>query len=799
MSHQKRPPSYNTIPELPPRRPAEHATPAKTNSAKDQRGFPAVHPPAPPLPELREVPEPSHESINMLAELPRRELHGGADTLQAHHAVFPAPVQEYASYETADPRHTGAFHPAGPPNMFQQGMNVESKRASHQFPVPRQQDLPRRPVPSPRDQRASWSQFRGPPDGLPGSRGRNEKTKSLDVGPLYEWIGQQSPSPSGSVSTSFVSTNSGPKVFQYRELEEGQFRIIRLFPATMSTIKCELLHASLEDSPEYTAISYTWGDADDTIKIQVAGCNFEITTSLHGALKRLRQPSRSVLLWADALCIDQNNKQEQSQQVQHMAHIYSRAESVAIWLGPESDDSESAIHLIQSIASSTEENDGNKMRQYIESKAWRLHLSAVVRLFERDYWSRLWIVQEVLNARSKTVYCGDSALPWATYDTASVQFGIHRDVIKREYPSGLNVNSGVSVSRNRLSYADVLCSQGPASLVVTSPSRDLSAGSLLEALRLCRMKLASEPRDKVYGVLGILHEDVRYDFPPNYSASLKEVYTDVVDFLLHTTERLDVMCEAIYFPLHKSSANLPSWVPDWSHIPQTGSLGLARRFSAAADTKAKFKLSNRRNKLEIWALELDQVSIRGVAVGTFCGLDDYLMAFLHWRAKLVARVGGRNSAYLNAFCRTLRLDKSSEWGDPDVWRTVCHHVFASLIRERLPLIKLDEELEEYANLSGLLEPEDRRRVLYDNCASSMMGRCFFVTQKGFVGMGTGFMDPGDVVCVAPGCSTPILLRQEGSNGEYRFVGDAYVEGFMYGRAVEPWNDRKQELKKFALH
>lgn len=109
----------------------------------------------------------------------------------------------------------------------------------------------------------------------------------------------------------------------------------------------------------------------------------------------------------------------------------------------------------------------------------------------------------------------------------------------------------------------------------------------------------------MFGILGILPEEVREQFPPEYKLSVKDIYTNVVDYLLTTTERLDVLCEAIYFPLHATSSNLPSWVPDWSHMPLTAALGLSYEFSAAEFAKAQFAFrDDRRNKLEISAIHL---------------------------------------------------------------------------------------------------------------------------------------------------------------------------------------------------
>ncbi|KAH9906166.1 heterokaryon incompatibility protein-domain-containing protein [Xylariomycetidae sp. FL2044] len=582
---------------------------------------------------------------------------------------------------------------------------------------------------------------------------------------------------------SSLLTSDSP--FTYREITLDQFRLVRLLPETMSTVKCQIIHASLENPPKYTALSYAWGDADETIKIHLDGCYFNVRKSLHGALKALRQPNESVMLWVDALCINQDNKEELSSQVQVMTAIYNQAESVAVWLGPESDDSSKAVELLRLIY-----NPGNDVKNLIASKNLRSHFAALVALFERDYWNRLWVVQEVLNAQQIKVHCGNSKLSWEHYRTASTLLYRHSPYLKDHFPAGLSDGTRYSVSQHGLSYGQVLSTQGPASLSILNQYLTKGARSLLMVLHECRRKLAADPRDKVFGVLGILPEDVRYEFRPDYKSSLREVYTNVVDYLLHSTRQLDVVCEAVYFPLYTANSALPTWVPDWSHFPQSGALGLSYEFRASLSEPAEFSFADsQRTRLEISAIYLDSVKARGIAMGTLCGLDDSLMAFLHWRAKFLSSVDkllrephGKNDVQRlhEAFCRTLCLDQMGSssstrghpWAEPSRWMATCYHVFASLIRERLPHIPLDGELARYADKAFDDASYDRRRVLQDNCAARMMGRCFFITSGGLMGLGTGFMDPGDVVCVPLGCSTPVLLRPQGGRGEYRMVGDA---------------------------
>jgi hypothetical protein len=106
-------------------------------------------------------------------------------------------------------------------------------------------------------------------------------------------------------------------------------------------VTCSLVYASLIKPPEYTALSYCWGDASKTTKIRIENWgNVEVTTNLEEALKSVRPlniigpggSSRPKLLWVDALCINQQDSLERSQQVRQMRQIYSRAKEVISWV-----------------------------------------------------------------------------------------------------------------------------------------------------------------------------------------------------------------------------------------------------------------------------------------------------------------------------------------------------------------------------------------------------------------------------------------------------------------------------------
>jgi hypothetical protein len=217
-------------------------------------------------------------------------------------------------------------------------------------------------------------------------------------------------------SSSPVPRKLGETNFRYKDLDplQDEIRLLRILPGpAASIIHCEMLHASVDGPRRYIAISYAWGDVEDTGLILLNGYEFPVTQSLWGALHRLRSESFAIIVWADAICINQQSPTERSIQVRKMTSIYSNAYDVAIWLGPEADGSNSALDLMNDILKS--QTSGGAINGIIASPARTEQFSAMVQLFERDYWDRLWCAQEVLNAKTITVYCGSHATPWETY------------------------------------------------------------------------------------------------------------------------------------------------------------------------------------------------------------------------------------------------------------------------------------------------------------------------------------------------------------------------------------------------
>lgn len=614
--------------------------------------------------------------------------------------------------------------------------------------------------------------------------------------------------------------NVGQLKYADGPLQSNEIRIIEFNrnAANGTRLSVTLIRRDLNVASRYIALSYAWGDTSYTKALRVNDQDVEVSASLHDALHAIaasKAGHEQILVWADALCINQSNLEERNRQVLLMTSIYQNAQSVAIWLGARRKDDELAQTFLQDLHLS----DDPKLVLY---KAERKTLFAVASLFSRPYWSRIWVMQEIYNARNVDVYYGPFVDPWSVFEHASSVFQskmgkrlvdllLPRDMDRKSLPW--------DVSSDHLSHSQILMYHGPGAFVGVLGSKAEDEGGqgryrtehemfqrLLEVMRLSRKKKTTDFRDRVFAILGVLPEEIRDRIKVDYSASLRDIYTDVFELVVTGTGRLDILCESIHFPLYRKAVELPSWLPDWSHIPMVSSLAAQYPGSFQADggTRARASLwaptlfceSSQRKRIFIQGKVLGSIRVLGIALNTGCRANDYIRAFEGWRLELmnhfrpasadtedVSAWEGKDEerrAWISKeeeFCRTISCGK--------VGRAESYPLFAALIHSRFPYQPLDGELRRHAEQKGWASRADRQ-FLQDNFAETMMGRCFCVTREGDLGLGSGSMWHDDLVVVALGCCTPIILRSQGpaEDGKtiHRFVGDMYLHGYMNGEA-----------------
>src|ERR1035438_6325999 len=125
--------------------------------------------------------------------------------------------------------------------------------------------------------------------------------------------------------------------------ERNAFRLLRLKASKEhdSPIECQLVPVTFDYTGDYSALSYTWGDAESSKEITLNGQPHLIRPNLHAVFLRLRE-KWDTDLWVDALCINQQDVPERNAQVTQMRYIYANAARVIVWLGESSNDADLA-------------------------------------------------------------------------------------------------------------------------------------------------------------------------------------------------------------------------------------------------------------------------------------------------------------------------------------------------------------------------------------------------------------------------------------------------------------------------
>ncbi|KAL4941899.1 hypothetical protein BDV06DRAFT_212249 [Aspergillus oleicola] len=312
----------------------------------------------------------------------------------------------------------------------------------------------------------------------------------------------------------------------YSALRHGEFRLLKVHAGHgKDALHCTLEVRSLfeprsakdkssgKPAPEpepYEALSYAWESFESQHYITIIRGDqphtVEVYPSLRAALLRLRLPGTSRYLWVDALCINQEDKNEKSAQVREMFRIYSGAREVCVWLGLEKDDSNRAISFIrdrfQDDDSDSIMNDGKFARDW----------AALSKLMRRPWFSRRWIIQEIALARSATLYCGQESIPWGAFATATSFFVVGQPRIRKMCRVSKEFNYDPHYFGDLDEAAAARLVKLTGHIFSKSDDGDILGKSLpLEEL-MCSLYMfqTSDPRDALYAIISIA-EDVRPD------------------------------------------------------------------------------------------------------------------------------------------------------------------------------------------------------------------------------------------------------------------------------------------------
>ena len=511
-------------------------------------------------------------------------------------------------------------------------------------------------------------------------------------------------------------------------------------------------------SPSFEALSYVWGcpDMSDEVIIistsnhdQIEGI-VGITANLDAALRYLRFEDRPRTLWIDAICINQGDLNERSEQVQRMAQIYTQSQRVVVWLGEASSDSKLALDSLCHLGRQnviTKSNFGFRapgaehpnwwLPSYdipFDDETWK----AISSLLNRAWFQRLWVFQEIQLASPRAVLqCGHDEGSWAEVRASILCLKEKNQTFLPELVTNLRKHF-------------MLC-------------LDWRGESFPLMMNSVRRRLCSDERDLVYALLGLMTPTFASLIRPDYRLPAREVYKDV--FLAHVraTQRL----ELISYSGRGAELGSPTWVPNWVIRDQYDpNRGLASGISPAVFSTPTVDI------LEVSGVLCGNVSqINGLAEGEADERVEMAKTWYRECTSWIEESGFRVKSDLpfrDAFASMLL-----EGGVGDVYPEI-----------------ISVTCREWSNKWVALCEKDRKVSADDVMADPELFRCaqlitwsrFVATAEGYIGLAPRATQPGDIIAVLLGSNTPVVLRPE-SNRRFGVIGSCYVHGLMHGEGV----------------
>jgi len=354
--------------------------------------------------------------------------------------------------------------------------------------------------------------------------------------------------------------------YQYGPLaNDDNTRFIQLYPAThfQDPIRVDIIERAYDaskthDSISYEALSYTWGSDTDSAYIFVgANSRLRVRRNVTNILRYLRggvAPGCTVrTLWIDAVCINQEDNNEKGKQVTVMGEIYACATSVLIWTGEPGSD----LQALQ--------------EHYTSKEATEWHDEKVILLmqfFETGWFTRRWVVQEIMHAREAHIICGNGTMDWQKFRSfvRILSHGVMNDALTPGVVAILRHLNNLAAVRNAEYQKPSLDNDGASA--TEGDDQALRSGSMITLLVRYSTTECADDRDRIYALRSLSSTPITVD----YQITAAELYN-------HLSLNEVIRCPmAVLSCAGAFGASEFSWVPNWKlpmrYTPFSSSLNM---------------------------------------------------------------------------------------------------------------------------------------------------------------------------------------------------------------------------------
>lgn len=506
---------------------------------------------------------------------------------------------------------------------------------------------------------------------------------------------------------------------------------------------------------------------------------FYITRNLHSALLQLRSVHEPVILWVDAIAINQADIPERNWQVSTMCDIYSGAEKTVIPLDPTGNE---AIGIFFDIVKLID-TSSTLISHVLSDDSNLLWLSSVLKdISMLDYWQRVWVIQEVMHSKYLVIIHQRRALPYNT-------FALVCDLARRV------VDSKPSVTGRLWDISLSLEALGPEILPPPGAAFHGRYMTLAGWVDSHQHKESTDLRDIVFGYHGCFSPELRGRIRVDYSTSVEQVWTAMTQLVI-----CEIGLGAITYGLPKDgSTSLPSWVPRWGENAKVElrrypliqynmdcSAGGNKVRSAITDESSLFGRRAGDSLLKLSGIIIGTVEVAVSTTNRFQFDEAFRNPHEFYRDEVddyFQRVGDELGVHTNTTYSTRQ---------------------AADFVEAFSLGQLHgDEVSKGGNFripsSGNIDSFSfvtwhTRRTMFSyriSWGSDRVGKYSY-------GLGPDTIASKDRICILFGCPVPVVLREVGQDGHCIFVGDAYVPGCMFGEAVKGVEEGREAPLQFII-
>ncbi|KAK4169536.1 heterokaryon incompatibility protein 6, OR allele [Cladorrhinum sp. PSN259] len=634
----------------------------------------------------------------------------------------------------------------------------------------------------------------------------------------------------------------------------NEIRLLVLEPGSPTDdVECSLLNVQLSWRTKYEALSYTWGDAAITRPLTCSGQTINVTVSLHDALTDLRLPRRRRYLWVDAVCINQTDNEEKGKQIMLMDQIYKKARRVLIYLGKSDPSVDGAmkdfrwldwkfmpLHVrrynsrwaVLGPAGVAMIDLLPKMKPMKETE---FNWGPITSLLQRQWFERTWVIQEAVLAKRAEVICGNQSVSWAVLERVVIAMNVYHGFVKsiagyKEIDRAVHAINLIRSAR-RDAYRHILMPElWLLNRYITGSRQEFSR--MIDLVQESRRFACTNPRDKIYGLLGITKEDSRSEYlTPNYGLSPGDVFRRYVLWEILHNNSLKVLGVSSDKERSDPEFASPSWVPDFTRLdPHYRLTRYDKRAAYLANLgrpKPEARVSEDGKVLYLKGRPIDIIHTvaqrsashtfddditdeeRKISTGNeeIAELSPALIkeAIEIWRAAVKRQTGRAPPLVTKDLWVTAKDGEFTAY--PEQWT----YLLRALICDRtdlgsfatvadLPYVAgVVRALADEIPFSRLFRKTDGPRVQGTIQALIHAGqsRRFASTWTGLAGFVPVRAREGDAVVILYGSQVPCVLRPAG-DGKYSLVGECYMHGLMWGKGAFGSAGMGSKEQEFAI-